>query len=122
MICDVKYTVNVLLVVWVTQILQVNSTAAVKCVAEKVFLLYRSYVLKVPELAGFWLLSILLQFPLILFQLFNETILIQPLERGVHMVLALMILIQVGIQLEVPLIILACACWGLHYFTCIFSP
>ncbi|TKS73212.1 Transmembrane protein 17B [Collichthys lucidus] len=33
---------------------------------------------KVPELAGFWLLSILLQFPLILFQLFNEAILIQP--------------------------------------------
>ncbi|XP_075894145.1 transmembrane protein 17B isoform X2 [Nelusetta ayraudi] len=49
---------------------------------------------KVPELAGFWLLSILLQFPLILFQLFNEAILIQPLERGVHIVLALLILIQ----------------------------
>uniref|UniRef100_UPI0037E81101 transmembrane protein 17B n=1 Tax=Semicossyphus pulcher TaxID=241346 RepID=UPI0037E81101 len=49
---------------------------------------------KVPELAGFWLLSILLQFPLILFQLFNEAILIQPLERGVHIVLALFILSQ----------------------------
>ncbi|MBN3311709.1 TM17B protein, partial [Atractosteus spatula] len=44
---------------------------------------------KVPELAGFWLLSLLLQLPLILFQLFNEAILIQPLERGVHIVLAL---------------------------------
>ncbi|KAG9330928.1 hypothetical protein AGOR_G00170610 [Albula goreensis] len=49
---------------------------------------------KVPELAGFWLLSILLQFPLVLFQLFNEAILIQPLERGVHIVLALFILTQ----------------------------
>uniref|UniRef100_A0AAQ4S7R8 Transmembrane protein 17B n=1 Tax=Gasterosteus aculeatus aculeatus TaxID=481459 RepID=A0AAQ4S7R8_GASAC len=50
---------------------------------------------QVPELAGFWLLSILLQFPLILFQLFNEAILIQPLERGVHIVLAIFILAQV---------------------------
>ncbi|KAM3870348.1 transmembrane protein 17B [Diretmus argenteus] len=49
---------------------------------------------KVPELAGFWLLTILLQFPLILFQLFNEAILIQPLERGVHIVLAMFILMQ----------------------------
>ncbi|MBN3307382.1 transmembrane protein 17B [Amia ocellicauda] len=50
---------------------------------------------KVPELAGFWLLSLLLQFPLILFQLFNEAILIQPLERGAHIVLSLFILTQV---------------------------
>ncbi|KAF1387076.1 hypothetical protein PFLUV_G00101520 [Perca fluviatilis] len=49
---------------------------------------------KVPELAGFWLLSILLQFPLILFLLFNEALLIQPLERGVHIVLATFILTQ----------------------------
>ncbi|KAK9516971.1 hypothetical protein VZT92_024874 [Zoarces viviparus] len=49
---------------------------------------------KVPELAGFWLLSTLLQFPLILFQLFNEAILIQPLERGVHIILAIFILTQ----------------------------
>ncbi|XP_071756482.2 transmembrane protein 17B [Centroberyx gerrardi] len=49
---------------------------------------------KVPELAGFWLLSILLQFPLILFQLFNEAILILPMERGVHIVLAMFILTQ----------------------------
>ncbi|RXN19072.1 transmembrane 17 [Labeo rohita] len=46
---------------------------------------------KVPELAGFWLLTLLLQFPLILFQLFNEAVLIQPLERGVHIILALFI-------------------------------
>ncbi|KAI4874968.1 hypothetical protein NFI96_032976, partial [Prochilodus magdalenae] len=49
---------------------------------------------KVPELAGFWLLSLLLQFPLTLFQLFNEAILIQPLERGVHIILALLILAE----------------------------
>lgn len=50
---------------------------------------------QVPELAGFWLLSLLLQFPLILFQLFNESILVQPLERGVHIVLSLFILTEV---------------------------
>ncbi|KAM4734022.1 transmembrane protein 17B [Anableps anableps] len=49
---------------------------------------------KVPELAGFWLLTVLLQFPLILFQLLNEAILIQPLERGVHIVLTIFILTQ----------------------------
>ncbi|XP_061628825.1 transmembrane protein 17B isoform X3 [Phyllopteryx taeniolatus] len=49
---------------------------------------------KIAELAGFWLLSILLQLPQILFQLFNEAILVQPLERGIHIVLALFILTQ----------------------------
>lgn len=67
-------------------------------VGQRQLILYRCHLLKVPELAGFWLLSILLQFPLILFQLFNEAILIQPLERGVHVVLALLILTQVGIH------------------------
>lgn len=82
----------------------------------KVFLLYCLRVLKVPELAGFWLLSILLQFPLILFQLFNEAILIQPLERGVHVVLALLILIQVGMQVEFFFLIkLACDCQWVKY-------
>ncbi|KAK6468607.1 transmembrane protein 17B-like [Huso huso] len=49
---------------------------------------------KVPELAGFCLLSLLLQLPLILFQLFNEGNLILPLERAVHIVLALFIALQ----------------------------
>ncbi|TNN00525.1 hypothetical protein fugu_011771 [Takifugu bimaculatus] len=49
---------------------------------------------KVPELAGFWLLTIL-QLVIILFQLFYEAFIIQPLERGVHIVLALFILTQV---------------------------
>lgn len=57
--------------------------------------LFVSLLWQVPELAGFWLLTLLLQFPLTLFQLFNEAILIQPLERGVHIVLALFLLIEV---------------------------
>uniref|UniRef100_H3C6Z2 Transmembrane protein 17 n=1 Tax=Tetraodon nigroviridis TaxID=99883 RepID=H3C6Z2_TETNG len=48
---------------------------------------------KVPELAGFWLLTIL-QLVIILFQLFYEAFVIQPLERGVHIVLAIFILTQ----------------------------
>uniref|UniRef100_H2ZW24 Transmembrane protein 17 n=1 Tax=Latimeria chalumnae TaxID=7897 RepID=H2ZW24_LATCH len=51
---------------------------------------------KVPELAGFWLLTLLLQLPLILFLLFNEGIEIQPLERAVHIVFALFLVFQVG--------------------------
>ncbi|MBN3292311.1 H3 protein, partial [Polypterus senegalus] len=50
---------------------------------------------KVPELAGFWLLTLLLQLPLVLFLLFNEGILIQPLERSVHIVLALFLIFQI---------------------------
>lgn len=45
-------------------------------------------------MAGFWLLTIL-QFVLILLQLFNEAFLVQPLERGIHVVLALFIFTQV---------------------------
>ncbi|KFW93472.1 Transmembrane protein 17, partial [Phalacrocorax carbo] len=50
---------------------------------------------KVPELAGFWLLSLLLQFPIILFLLFSEGLKIQPLERAVHIVFALFLTFQV---------------------------
>ncbi|NXT33657.1 TMM17 protein, partial [Pelecanoides urinatrix] len=50
---------------------------------------------KVPELAGFWLLSLLLQLPIILFLLFNEGLQIQPLERAVHIVFALFLTFQV---------------------------
>ncbi|XP_019404748.1 PREDICTED: transmembrane protein 17 [Crocodylus porosus] len=50
---------------------------------------------KVPELAGFWLLSLLLQFPLILFLLFNEGLKIQPLERAVHIIFAFFLTFQV---------------------------
>ncbi|XP_052640201.1 transmembrane protein 17 isoform X1 [Harpia harpyja] len=50
---------------------------------------------KVPELAGFWLLSLLLQLPIILFLLFNEGLKIQPLERAVHIVFAFFLTFQV---------------------------
>uniref|UniRef100_A0A8D0H8G2 Transmembrane protein 17 n=1 Tax=Sphenodon punctatus TaxID=8508 RepID=A0A8D0H8G2_SPHPU len=51
---------------------------------------------KVPELAGFWLLSLLLQFPIVLFLLFNEGLKIQPLERAVHIVFVLFLTFQVA--------------------------
>ncbi|KFP70862.1 Transmembrane protein 17, partial [Acanthisitta chloris] len=50
---------------------------------------------KVPELAGFWLLSLLLQLPIILFLLLNEGLKIQPLERAVHIIFALFLAFQV---------------------------
>ncbi|NWY05342.1 TMM17 protein, partial [Nothoprocta ornata] len=50
---------------------------------------------KVPELAGFWLLSLLLQLPIILFLLFNEALKIQPLERSVNIIFALFLTFQV---------------------------
>ncbi|KFO72980.1 Transmembrane protein 17, partial [Cuculus canorus] len=50
---------------------------------------------KVPELAGFWLLSLLLQLPMVLFLLFNEDLKIQPLERAVHIVFVLFLTFQV---------------------------
>ncbi|XP_026568653.1 transmembrane protein 17 [Pseudonaja textilis] len=50
---------------------------------------------KVPELAGFWLLSLLLQAPLILFQLLNEGLRIQPLERAVNIIFVVFLVFQV---------------------------
>ncbi|KAM4636680.1 transmembrane protein 17 [Discoglossus pictus] len=42
---------------------------------------------KVPELAGFWLLSLLLQLPLLLFLLFDPGLQLLPLEMAVHGIL-----------------------------------
>ncbi|XP_077171502.1 transmembrane protein 17 isoform X2 [Paroedura picta] len=53
--------------------------------------------LKVPELAGFWLLSLFLQLPLILFLLLNEGLKIQPLERAVHIVFVAFLVFQVAV-------------------------
>ncbi|XP_016107426.1 transmembrane protein 17A isoform X1 [Sinocyclocheilus grahami] len=39
---------------------------------------------KVPELAGFWLISFLFQLPIILFFITDEDTIILPLERAVH--------------------------------------
>ncbi|XDV21407.1 hypothetical protein PO909_026507 [Leuciscus waleckii] len=39
---------------------------------------------KVPELAGFWLISFLFQLPIVLFFITDQDIIILPLERAVH--------------------------------------
>ncbi|XP_060043195.1 transmembrane protein 17 isoform X2 [Erinaceus europaeus] len=51
--------------------------------------------MKVPELAGFWLLSLLLQLPLILFLLCNEGLTSLPLERAVHIIFTIFLTFQV---------------------------
>ncbi|KAM9063229.1 transmembrane protein 17 [Sarcophilus harrisii] len=50
---------------------------------------------KVPELAGFWLLTLLLQSPLIFFLLFNEGLTIQPLERAVNIIFTFFLTFQI---------------------------
>ncbi|XP_053307175.1 transmembrane protein 17 [Spea bombifrons] len=50
---------------------------------------------KVPELAGFWLLSILLQLPLLLFLLFNPGLEPTPLELAAHGILTVFLLFQI---------------------------
>ncbi|NXS26933.1 TMM17 protein, partial [Pomatostomus ruficeps] len=50
---------------------------------------------KVPELAGFWLLTLLPQLPVILFLLFNEGLKIHSLERAVHIIFAAFLAFQV---------------------------
>ncbi|XP_025092218.1 transmembrane protein 17B-like [Pomacea canaliculata] len=50
---------------------------------------------RVPELAGFWLLTVLLQLPLILLLLFNTDALLLPLERAIHIVKALFVVSEV---------------------------
>ncbi|KAK2172975.1 hypothetical protein NP493_913g01053 [Ridgeia piscesae] len=50
---------------------------------------------QVPELAGFWMLTVLLQAPLILFLLFNEATVILPLERAVHGIQTAFVLFEV---------------------------
>jgi transmembrane protein 17 len=48
----------------------------------------------VPELAGFWLLTILLQLPLQGFLLFNEDLILLPMERAANGLMVVLILIQ----------------------------
>lgn len=50
---------------------------------------------QVPELAGSWLLTILIQFPLIILLLFNEDAILLPLERAVHIVMAVFVFFEV---------------------------
>lgn len=51
--------------------------------------------LQVPELAGFWLLSLLLQLPLILFLLLNEGLRNLPLEKAIHIIFTIFLTFQV---------------------------
>ena len=57
--------------------------------------MHLSFDLKVPELAGFWLLTLLLQLPLTLLLLLNEAAIILPLERAVHIVFAIFVVFEV---------------------------
>ena len=46
-----------------------------------------NFALKVPELAGFWLLTLVLQLPLTLLLLLNEHMMILPMERAVNIIM-----------------------------------
>ncbi|XP_048849058.1 transmembrane protein 17A [Brienomyrus brachyistius] len=65
-------------------------TGVVLITAFEALRLYLGYVgnlnEKIPELAGFWLLSFLFQLPILLFLLTDEGAIILPLERAVHSV------------------------------------
>lgn len=50
---------------------------------------------QVPELAGFWLLTMILQLPLIILLLLNTDALLLPMERAVHIIKALFVVSEV---------------------------
>lgn len=50
--------------------------------------------LQIPELAGFWMLSLLLQCPLQIFLLINKGTLSQSAEKSVQMVMCTMLLFE----------------------------
>ena len=52
------------------------------------------FLLQVPELAGFWILTLVLQLPLTLMLLLNESMLIMPMERAVNIIMALFVLFE----------------------------
>lgn len=49
-----------------------------------------------PELAGFWLVTFILQLPLSGLLLLNETALLMPMERGANIILFCFILLEVA--------------------------
>lgn len=49
---------------------------------------------QVPELAGFWILTLVLQLPLTLVLLLNESMLIMPMERAVNIIMAVFVLFE----------------------------
>ncbi len=50
---------------------------------------------QVPELAGFWLVTFILQLPLSCLLLLNETALIMPIERAANIIHLIFIIIEV---------------------------
>ena len=52
---------------------------------------------KVPELAGFWLLTVLLQLPMQGFLLFNEDLVILPMERAANILMVIMVVVELGV-------------------------
>lgn len=50
--------------------------------------------LQVPELAGFWLLTLVLQLPLAFVLLFNESMLIMPTERAMNILMTLFVVFE----------------------------
>jgi len=50
---------------------------------------------RVPELAGSWLLTLLLSLPLIILLNVNESSKLQPLERALHLIMAIFVLLEV---------------------------
>uniref|UniRef100_A0A8C9S8Z8 Zgc:112294 n=1 Tax=Scleropages formosus TaxID=113540 RepID=A0A8C9S8Z8_SCLFO len=55
---------------------------------------------KVPELAGFWLLTFLLQLPILLFFLTDNGIIILPLERAMHSLYLVFLLSEILAALQ----------------------
>ena len=51
--------------------------------------------LQVPELAGSWLLTLLLSTPLILLLNINDNAILLPLERALHLIMGLFVLFEV---------------------------
>ena len=52
-------------------------------------------VFQVPELAGSWLLTLLIQLPLILFLLLNSAAIILPLEWSMNLLLTIFIVFEI---------------------------
>ncbi|CAB4066617.1 TMEM17 [Lepeophtheirus salmonis] len=61
---------------------------------DSIWAILEIYKKKVPELAGFWLLSIILQLPLQGFLLLNEDLIILPIERAGNIVMILLLISQ----------------------------
>ncbi|XP_023684712.1 transmembrane protein 17A [Paramormyrops kingsleyae] len=75
-------------------------TGVILITAFEALRLYLGYVgnlnEKIPELAGFWLLSFLFQLPILLFLLTDEGAIILPLERAVHSVYLVFLLSELA--------------------------